>query len=53
MDGPRDYCTKWSKPGREGQISSAITYTDPDIENKPMVTKRERGWGKDKLGGWN
>ena len=26
MDGPRDYHTKWSKPGRERQISYDITY---------------------------
>ena len=24
-----------------------------DIENKPKITKEERGWGRDKLGGWN
>ena len=24
-----------------------------DIENKPMATKGERGWGRDKLGVWN
>ena len=26
MDGPRDYHTKWSKSGRERQISYDITY---------------------------
>ena len=26
MDGPRDYHTKWSKSGRERQISHDITY---------------------------
>ena len=26
MDGPRDYHTKWSKSGREKQISYDITY---------------------------
>ena len=26
MDGPRDYHTKWSKPGRKQQISYDITY---------------------------
>ena len=26
MDGPRDYCTKWSKSDRERQISYDITY---------------------------
>ena len=25
----------------------------PDIENKLMVTKGERGWGRDKLGVWD
>ena len=24
-----------------------------DIENNLMVTKRERGWGRDKLGVWD
>jgi len=24
-----------------------------DIENKPMVTKEETGWGRDKLGVWD
>ena len=58
MDGPRDYHTKWSKSGRERQISYDITYlwnlkydtneliykteTLTDIENKLMVTKGER-----------
>ena len=26
MDGSRDYCTKWSKPKRERQISYDIPY---------------------------
>ena len=26
MDGPRDYHTKWSKPGRKWQTSYGITY---------------------------
>ena len=31
MDGPRDYCTKWSKPDRERQISYDATY---NLESK-------------------
>ena len=58
MDGPRDY-----KSDRERQISYDITYlwnlkyTNrnrlTDIENKFMVTKGERVWGRDKLGVWD
>ena len=66
MDGPRDYHTKWSKSERERQIPYAITYTwnlkydtneliyetetDSVIENKLMVTKGERGWGREAVG---
>ena len=64
MDGPRNYHTKWSKSDRERQIyhlyvESKIwhkwTYLQnrnrlTDIENKLMVTKGEREWGRDKLG---
>ena len=69
VDGPRDYHTKWSKSDRERQISYDITYmwnlkrwsnefiykteTDSDFKNKLMVTKGERWWGRDKLGGWD
>ena len=69
VDGPRDYHTKWSKSERERQILHDITYmwnlkydtkeliyereTDSDIENKLMVTKGERVWGRDKLGVWD
>ena len=56
MDGPRDDHTKWSKPDRERQILYDIAYTwnlkrkiqmnlqngFTDIENKLMITKRER-----------
>ena len=61
LDGPRDYHTKWSQPGRERQICN-ITYMWnlkkwykwsylqdgkilTDIENKLMVTKGDRGRG--------
>ena len=29
------------------------TETDSLIENKLIVTKEERGWGRDKLGVWD
>ena len=61
MDGPRDYLSKWSKSDRERQIPYEITYMwnlkydtneliyktnrFTDIENKLMVTKREKWWG--------
>ena len=69
MDGPRDYHAKWSKLERERQISYDITYVESkiwykwtylqnrnrftDIEDKFMVTKGEKGWGRDKLGVWD
>ena len=36
--------------------TNALTYKMErltDIENKPMITKEERAWGRDKLGVWN
>ena len=66
MDGPRDYCTKWSKPDRDKchMISLSIeskkrckwSYlqnknSSTDLENKLTVTKGD-GWG-DKSGGWD
>ena len=68
MNGPRDDHTKWCKSERERQIPYNITYMWnlkydkmnlwnrsrlTDIENKLMVTKGERGWGRDKLGVWD
>ena len=62
LDGSRDYHTKWSKPDRDRQIPYDIPYMEPtiwhkwtylqrrdrltDIENKLMVTKKERSWGE-------
>ena len=67
MDGSRDYHTKWSKLKTniiwyhlyvESEIWYKCTYLQnrnrhTDIENKFMVTKGGRGWGKDKLGVWD
>ena len=69
MDATRDYHIKWSKSETERQIPHDITYiwnlkydtneliyeteTDSQTENKLMVMKGERGWGRDKLGVWD
>ena len=66
MDGPRGYHTKWSKSGREGQLSWDITYmwnlkSDTVILfTKQKLTHRHRkqtygyqrrkGVGRDKTG---
>ena len=63
MDATRYYHIKW-----EQQIPHDITYMwnlkhgtnepvretemDADTQNKPMLTKGERGWTTDKLGVW-
>ena len=65
MDGPRDYQTKWCKSDTiwchlciESKICHKWTYLQnrnrlTDIESKFMVTKAERGWGRDTLGIWD
>ena len=65
----RDYLTKQIKSETERQIPYDIAYmwnlkydtnelihkTErlTDIQNKLTVIKRERGWGRDKLGVWD
>ena len=62
MNGPTDYHIKGSMPDRERQISHDSTYiwnlkkkndtneliykTETHMENKIMVTKRERWWAE-------
>ena len=65
MDGPRGFHTKWSKSNtiwhhlyEESKIWHKLTYLQNrnrliDIENKFMVTKGEKGWGRDKSGVWD
>ena len=37
----------------KNDINELIYRTETDIENKLMVIKGERGWGRDKLGAWD
>ena len=68
MDATRDYHTKWSKRGKDKYMISLICGIQKIIQmnlftkqkqthrckkKTPMVTKGERGGGRDKLGVWD
>ena len=56
MDGPRDYHTKWSQAEKDKyniknkDTNELIYKIKVDTENKIMIIKEEREWGRDKFG---
>ena len=49
---PYDFTPTWNLKYNTNELIDK-TETDSQTENNLMVTKGERGWGRDKLGAWN
>ena len=48
-----DITYRWNLKKKDTNELICRTETDLDIENQLMVTKVDRYWGKDELGGWD